>query len=75
MQQNRRNWLMKIGFAIAAVGLAKVNSFASSGRSYATTATGSNMKLGAFSVSLNVKDLTASKQFYEALGLLFLAVI
>ncbi len=26
------------------------------------------MKLGAFSVSLNVKDLQASKQFYEALG-------
>lgn len=27
-----------------------------------------NMKLGAFSVSLNVKDITASKQFYENLG-------
>lgn len=26
------------------------------------------MKLGAFSVSLNVKDLKASKQFYENLG-------
>lgn len=26
------------------------------------------MKLGAFSVSLNVKDLNASKEFYEALG-------
>ncbi|CAN5529409.1 hypothetical protein BH10BAC2_BH10BAC2_08750 [soil metagenome] len=26
------------------------------------------MKLGAFSVSLSVKDLTASKQFYEKLG-------
>ena len=26
------------------------------------------MKLGAFSVSLNVKDLNTSKQFYEALG-------
>jgi len=26
------------------------------------------LKLGAFSVSLNVKDLKASKQFYEALG-------
>lgn len=26
------------------------------------------MKLGAFSVSLNVKDLNASKQFYENLG-------
>ncbi len=26
------------------------------------------MKLGAFSVSLSVKDLNASKEFYEALG-------
>jgi predicted lactoylglutathione lyase len=26
------------------------------------------MKLGAFSVSLNVKDLKASKQFYEKIG-------
>jgi len=27
-----------------------------------------NMKLGAFSISLNVKDINASKQFYENLG-------
>jgi len=26
------------------------------------------MKLGAFSISLSVKDITASKQFYETLG-------
>ena len=26
------------------------------------------MKLGAFSISLSVKDLQASKDFYEALG-------
>ena len=26
------------------------------------------MNLGAFSVSLSVKDLTASKEFYETLG-------
>ena len=26
------------------------------------------MKLGAFSISLNVKNITASKDFYEALG-------
>ncbi len=26
------------------------------------------MKLGAFSISLSVKDINASKQFYEALG-------
>jgi catechol 2,3-dioxygenase-like lactoylglutathione lyase family enzyme len=27
-----------------------------------------NMKLGAFSISLSVKDLNVSKQFYETLG-------
>lgn len=27
-----------------------------------------NLKLGAFSISLSVKDLNASKQFYESLG-------
>ncbi|MDA9774990.1 VOC family protein [Algibacter sp.] len=26
------------------------------------------MKLGAFSISLNIKDIKASKQFYETLG-------
>ena len=31
------------------------------------------MKLGAFSVSLNVKDLNASKAFYESLGFSVLA--
>jgi catechol 2,3-dioxygenase-like lactoylglutathione lyase family enzyme len=29
---------------------------------------GANMKLGAFSISLNVKDLKASQDFYEKLG-------
>ncbi len=29
---------------------------------------GDNMKLGAFSISLNVKDINASKLFYENLG-------
>ena len=31
------------------------------------------MKLGAFSLSLNVKDINASKQFYEKLGFTVLA--
>ncbi|MCE4562737.1 VOC family protein [Maribellus sp. CM-23] len=31
------------------------------------------MKLGAFSVSLNVKDLGASKEFYEKLGFIVFA--
>lgn len=34
---------------------------------------GKIMKLGAFSISLSVKDLKASKQFYEALGFTLLA--
>lgn len=33
-----------------------------------TTENQNNMKLGAFSVSLNVKDLKTSKEFYEKLG-------
>ncbi len=32
-----------------------------------------NMKLGAFSISLSVKDINASKQFYENLGFTVLA--
>ncbi len=34
----------------------------------AQAAASTNMKLGAFSVSLAVKDIQASKQFYETLG-------
>ncbi len=34
-----------------------------------------NMKLGAFSISLNVKDIKASKLFYENLGFNVLAGI
>lgn len=34
---------------------------------------GENMKLGAFSISLSVKDIKASKQFYENLGFTVLA--
>ena len=33
----------------------------------------SNMKLGAFSVSLSVKDIKVSKKFYESLGFTVLA--
>ena len=78
MEQTRRNWLTKIGLAFAGIGLAKFKTFASPSHNFLnkekkdkpkqlTTKT-NNMKLGAFSVSLNVKDLNASKQFYEGLG-------
>jgi hypothetical protein len=33
-----------------------------------TTKTKSSMKLGAFSISLSVKDLNISKEFYEGMG-------
>ena len=78
MEQNRRNWLLKIGLAFAAMGLAKFRTFASPARGLRNKSTEifpeqslkieDNMKLGAFSVSLNVRDIVASKQFYENLG-------
>ena len=75
MEQNRRNWLRKIGLAIAGIGLAKFKIFASpkEGLPDQLTIKESNMKLGAFSVSLNVKDLKASQGFYENLGFKVLA--
>ena len=38
-----------------------------------STNKGENMKLGAFSISLSVKDIKTSKQFYENLGFTILA--
>ncbi|HMJ47039.1 MAG TPA: VOC family protein [Ferruginibacter sp.] len=78
MEQSRRNWLMKIGLAFAGIGLAKFKIFASHTPGNLNkftedfpnqlTIQANNMKLGAFSVSLNVRDINASKQFYENLG-------
>jgi lactoylglutathione lyase len=78
MENNRRNWLLKIGLAIAGIGLAKFKTFASPTQELLNQSTKylpkkstfmqDNMKLGAFSVSLNVKDINASKEFYEKLG-------
>lgn len=59
---------MKIGFAIAGVGLAKMETFATTNISNNLTLKNNTMKPGAFSVSLHVKDLNASKVFYENLG-------
>jgi catechol 2,3-dioxygenase-like lactoylglutathione lyase family enzyme len=74
---------MKIGLAFAGIGLGKFKIFASplqeslnqSAKSLTkkTTFIEDNMKLGVFSVSLNVKDINASKQFYENLGFKVLA--
>jgi predicted lactoylglutathione lyase len=77
MEQNRRSWLTKIGLAFAGIGLVKFKTFASTDSQILNepslfwnllTSKQKNMKLGAFSVSLSVKDLNASKQFYENLG-------
>lgn len=66
MLHNRRNWVKKIGLAIAAVSLSKLKSVALPLHPFPQTE--SKMKLGAFSISLTVKDINASKQFYENLG-------
>src|SRR5688500_11214512 len=69
MKPNRRNWLKQIGFGVAGLGLAHLNIFASPQKTSSKKISNvTNMKLGAFSVSLNVKDINASKQFYENLG-------
>ena len=79
MKQSRRNWLTKIGLTFAGIGLAKFNSFASPVQGLLSklpnqlTNQTNNMKPGAFSMSLNVKDINASKLFYENLGFKILA--
>lgn len=75
MEHNRRNWLTRVGLAIASIGLAKFNSFAAPAGVFTNTFNNDTknqkehlMKLGAFSISLTVKDLHASQKFYESLG-------
>lgn len=78
MQHSRRNWLKEIGFIMAGIGVAKFKTIASPTQHFFSKSADGNlrkstnikhhMKLGAFSVSLNVKDINASKQFYESLG-------
>ena len=78
MSPNRRNWLKQIGLGLAGVGLAQLKIFASpkndavkknpTDLSKQSIKNKDNMKLGAFSISLTVKDINASKQFYENLG-------
>lgn len=78
MSQTRRNWLMKISLAVAGTLFAKAKTFALPGGKLHRNLTGGSpgyitpqqniMKPGAFSVSLNVKDLKTSKEFYENLG-------
>lgn len=75
---NRRNWLKKAGMLMAGIGLARTGIMAAAimgkpaGKAESLinplTLNDKNMQLGAFSVSLTVKDLAVSKQFYENLG-------
>ena len=78
MEQTRRKWLAKIGSVVAAMGLSNYKTLASptpglqfpspEDLSHPFTKPAENMTLGAFSISLNVKDINASRQFYENLG-------
>ena len=78
MQHNRRHWLTKIGLAFTGIGLLQFKGLASPNNTNESILPEhlpqhlkeqtDLMKLGAFSVSLNVKDLNASKLFYENLG-------
>jgi catechol 2,3-dioxygenase-like lactoylglutathione lyase family enzyme len=78
MVQTRRNWLSKLALAFAGAMLAGSKTFALPAANIPRKLTGESlipltpqlniMKPGAFSVSLNVKDLKASKEFYENLG-------
>jgi len=65
MKPDRRNWLKQVGIGIAGMGFVPFEIFATSKNELQSA---DSLKLGAFSVSLSVKDLNASKQFYEDLG-------
>lgn len=68
MKANRRNWLKRMVLAIAGAGLGKLSAFASSTTVNRDIKQNKDMKLGAFSMSLSVKDINVSKQFYENIG-------
>lgn len=73
---NKRNWLKKVGMGILGITFLPFKMISSSivqmTDSSNTIIQSQNkfepMKLGVFSISLNVKDLTVSKAFYENLG-------
>jgi len=73
---NKRNWLKKVGMGILGITFLPFKMISSSlvqmTEPSNTIIQSQNkseaMKLGVFSVSLNVKDLTISKAFYENLG-------
>lgn len=68
MQTNRRNWLKKATALLTTLTFSKTGVFANRFTQPAPVTHPGPMPLGAFSISLNVKDLSASKAFYESLG-------
>jgi catechol 2,3-dioxygenase-like lactoylglutathione lyase family enzyme len=76
MKPNRRTLLKQMGLGAAVVVLAQIKVFGMSKKdilkkvpeTFSKLQNVSKMKLGAFSVSLSVKDIKVSKQFYENLG-------
>lgn len=69
-----KNTFLLIAAILTAFGMSFCANpvFAQSGQTLSPTSTNqekeTNMKLGAFSISLSVRDLEASRQFYENLG-------
>jgi catechol 2,3-dioxygenase-like lactoylglutathione lyase family enzyme len=68
MKPDRRNWLKQVGISLVGIGFVPFEIFATSKNELLKSKSEEIMKLGAFSVSLSVKDLNASKLFYENLG-------
>ena len=68
MQTNRRNWLKKATALLTTLTFSKTGVFANRVTQPIPVTHPGSMPLGAFSISLNVKDLSASKAFYESLG-------
>lgn len=76
MSNNRRTWITKVSLAIIAYFYSWHNSKANNliatlNQPESITQKKSimdNIKLGAFSLSISVKDLTTSKNFYENIG-------
>jgi catechol 2,3-dioxygenase-like lactoylglutathione lyase family enzyme len=75
---DRRNLLKKLSVIVAGISIAPLKAFSTSTTAFNNTGiktplnssllNETTMKPGAFSMSLAVKDLQASKEFYEHLG-------
>jgi len=72
---NKRNWLKKVGMGLLGITFLPFKAISSSILLSQSSVVNFNsphksepMKLGVFSISLNVKDLVVSKEFYENLG-------